>query len=214
MSRDFGLFELLLGQREIEVNRIQRLQGDDRRAGRQILTGIDRPHSEMPAKGSPQRVFFQNGLLFGDLCLRRGQCRCGGVELLLADQLPVELGFVAVVIGLREILRGLQRMQPRRDVPIAQMQDRRARLDLAAGIEVHLIDDARHFHRQIGAAYRLQRANHPDLRHPVLEMCHDRGDSNRRLLRKTGFHEGENREREDRGEPQHGKYCHQNQPQP
>ena len=61
--------ERLLREKEVGIDRVERLQGYDRGPGANILTNIDDTHAEVACKRRPQRLFIHDGLLLGDLSL-------------------------------------------------------------------------------------------------------------------------------------------------
>ena len=85
--------------------------------------------------------------MLGNLRFIRLQIGGGDVELRPGDQHAIELGLVAVEIGFRQVPRRFKRAQLRDIVTVAQLDQLGAGRDIAAGIEIDLIDNAGHFNR-------------------------------------------------------------------
>ena len=188
------LLELLLRQIEIDEDRIERLQRDHHRARADKLAGIHRSDAEMARERRSQGLLRDDRLLLGDLSLQRFEIGRRDVKLRLADELALKLGLIASVICLPEIARGLQRMELGDVVGVAQPDDLGTLRDIAAGIEIHLIDDACDFDRKIGAPDRLQRAHDLNRGLPFLEPCRGGGHGRSGRCGKSLFREGVERE--------------------
>ena len=147
----------------------------------QILPDIDRADAEMTGERRAQHLLVQHRLLLLDLRARVLQIEVVRIHDRLADRLRLQLLRIAVIGDLREIRGGLQRLQLRRIVLGAQLQQHRAGGDIVARVEVDLADDAGDLQRQIGAVHRAQTAHRLDLRLPVLQAGGHRGDGLRRI---------------------------------
>ncbi len=73
------LIDRLLRHEEIDIDRIERLQRHDRRAGAEILPKIDGANAEMAGKRSAQDLLVDDGLLLRHL--RLGILQIGGVGI-------------------------------------------------------------------------------------------------------------------------------------
>src|SRR6266542_5363701 len=91
LGRDLGsdgeLRHRLLGQQEVDEDRIERLQGGDHRAGREELAEIDLAQAELAGEGSAQGLLVDDRLLLGDLRLGVAQVGLVVVDDGLADRL-------------------------------------------------------------------------------------------------------------------------------
>jgi hypothetical protein len=162
-----GALQHLLGQEKIEIDRIERLQRDDLGARADVLAGVHFADTELASKRCAQGLLRDDRLLLGDLSLERLEIGGRHVELRAADQHPIILGLVAVEIALRKIAVGFERAKFRHVVAVAQSDDLGAGLDVAAGIEIDLIYDARDFDREIRTPHRVEGPDDIDPWHPV-----------------------------------------------
>ena len=97
------MLQLLLRDEEVDVDRIERLQRYDGGARCEILALIDSPDSKLSVERRTQGLLRNDRLLLRNLRLEPLQIGCRDVELRLADELPVQLGFIACEIGLPQI---------------------------------------------------------------------------------------------------------------
>ena len=112
---------MLLGNREVDVDRVQRLQDGDGRPRVQILTQVDRPDAQLAAEGRPDRFL-------PDLRLERP-----GVG---AHRL--ELGLICIELGLGRGAARFQLARPRRRSrgEIAPRLQRRQLRPFDAGVQL------------------------------------------------------------------------------
>jgi hypothetical protein len=122
-----------------------------------------RPAGERRAQG----LLVDDRLLLGDLGLEIAQVGLVVVDDRLADGPRLEQLDVAVVGDLGKLRRRLERLQLGDLVLAAQPQQDLAGLHLVARLEQDLLDDARHFERQVGTAHGAQAADGVDRGLPI-----------------------------------------------
>ena len=88
---DPDLVQRLLRQEEVDIDRIERLQGHDGGAGSQILADIDRADAEMAGERRAQHLLVDHRLLLLDLRARVLQVEVVDVHDRLADRLRLQL---------------------------------------------------------------------------------------------------------------------------
>ena len=134
------------------------------------LAEIDLAQAELAGERRAQGLLVDDRLLLGDLRLGVAQVGLVVVDDRLADGLGLELLDVAVVGDLGELRRRLERLQLGDLVLGAQAQQDLAGLHLVARLEQDLLDHARHFQRQVGAAHGAQAADGVDRGLPVAAL--------------------------------------------
>ena len=136
--------------------------------GPEILPEIDSADAEMAGERARARIFLS---MMACCC-----ATCALAFFRLAASVSSVAWLTACILNcfwsrsigdLVQIGHRLQRVEPRDVVGGAQLEKRRAFLDVVAGIERDRLDHAGNFQRQIGALHRAQRADRLDVRSAI-----------------------------------------------
>ncbi len=175
--------EILLGQWEVGIDLIERLERHERHAGRDILADIDLADAEAAGEGSddPLLIDHRPGLVdAGGSLVAAGGCgvqrglrhRAAAEQIALAGELAFGIlqgGEIGLEIGLLD--------------PIVDLDEQVALLDVVARGEIDVADDATHFCRYVNAGDGAQAADGVDPRGPSLGARRLGRHGDRRLRR-------------------------------
>ena len=139
--------DLLLRHREVDVDRVERLERHHGLAGLEVLAEVDLPDPQDPREGRANRLPVDGGADLADLGLRLLVLGDDTVVVGLGDDALLVESVGPVEVEPREVELGLGGLQLRLLLPRVQLHENRARLDGLARLDRDPIDDA----RQIGA---------------------------------------------------------------
>src|SRR5581483_10782936 len=157
-----NLRPLLLGNTEIDVNGVKRLQGHDGRACRQVLAKIHLTNPEDAGKWRTNRLALNRCPQLGDISLGLSLVGTGLVIIRLRDDPLAGQLLSAAVVQLREIALGFHRSQLGALLPGVQLDQNVPLVNKLPGLELNLGDGS----RKVGAHRdALNRLNGSDRGH-------------------------------------------------
>ena len=172
--------QLLLRQKEVDVDGIDRLQGHQLVAGVQVLARVRGADAELAGECGADALLVDDRRLLRDL--RPAALELGGVvvELRLADDFGRELRLVALVDGGGEVRGRLERAL-QGDVGIrVELDQQLVRLHLVAGLEFDAAHESGHLAGDVDAAHGAQGSHGVQPRLPLLVVGLDRAHGRRR----------------------------------
>ena len=177
--------QLALGQREIGVDRVERLQRHDRRARAQVLAEIDAPDAEAAVERCADALLVEQRLLRGDLGLRVIECGTGLVEIGLGDRFlahqlgdTVELDLCQRTFGQKTLKGGLVGV-------VVEFEQQFPCPDRIAGGEMDRVDLAADLGRDLDTGDRREAADRLQMGLPGLGLDGRCGDHGRRRTAAT-----------------------------
>jgi hypothetical protein len=163
---DAYLRQRLLRHIEIHEQRVELLQGDDLRAGSEVLTDVHLTNAKPASERGFDDFLRHQRLLRLHLRLRRRQIGVVRIHLALRDGVGLELLDVALIGDAVECGGGLQLRQHRVVVIRPQGDQQRALRDIRAGFEMDGIHDPRDLGGKIRAVHRDHAADRVQARLP------------------------------------------------
>ena len=218
---DAYLRDVLLRHTEVHVDRIQRLQRNERIAGGQVLPEVDLADAEKSGKRGADRLPLDRGVDLADLSVRLFLFGYGPVELRLRNDAVAQQALHPVVVERGQIALRFDRGQLRALLPGVELRQDVTLPDRPTGFERDAMDGARQVRTHRHSLHRRHRPDSAQRRRPLLLLRHDRrhglrgrlkcGALGHRRLYLAELHEAEAREDcEDHREHENHPFQHDN----